>query len=272
MKGLACYTEQVSRTGVATQPAQLGRSRGGQQNWARTRQCPRERVAPMTAPPESSQKTCRKRWRASATTSVSNRGTWTVEGWVGRPLLVLQPSFRLHRPPVSMATTTRRHLSPERSSAYFNSLSARAPAHTMPSTAPAPGRGVPEAVRAHLRVMSTATELRERAEGLMPELPQLFRRRHSCQPIWHCNGLKHLLLANVRSGASALVRSLPECGHAALWRPLESKAAPHSHLASVTGSGTLKRSKNRTRNRTGSILNSGLVGQPCNKCEQPLPE
>ena len=30
------------------------------------------------------------------------------------------------------------------------------PAHTMPSTAAAPGRGVPEAVKAHLRVMSTA--------------------------------------------------------------------------------------------------------------------
>ena len=40
----------------------------------------------------------------------------------------------LHRPPVSMATTTKWHLSPWRSSACFRSLSGRALATTAPST------------------------------------------------------------------------------------------------------------------------------------------
>ena len=69
-------------------------------------------------------------------------------------------------------------------------------------------------------------------------------------------------LASVRSGASARVRSLPECGQAALWRPRQSKTTPHSHLASVTGNGTRNLSKINTRKRPGSILNSGLVGHP----------
>ena len=74
-------------------------------------------------------------------------------------------------------------------------------------------------------------------------------------------------LANVRSGASALVRSLPECGHAALWRPLKSLTPGFGHRQWDP-----QTFQNRTWNRTRSILNSGLVGQPCNKCEQPLPE
>ena len=58
-----------------------------------------------------------------------NADRWKVGG-ASRPRAAAQISTNstasgLHRPPVSKATTTRRHLSPESSSAYFLSLSDR---------------------------------------------------------------------------------------------------------------------------------------------------
>ena len=68
-------------------------------------------------------------------------------------------------------------------------------------------------------------------------------------------------LASVRSGARTRVRNLPECEHAALWRPLQSKTPPHSHRASATGNGTRNRSKINTQKRSGLTRNSSWVGQ-----------
>ena len=258
-EGLASYTEIESR-GVATQPAQFGRSllleevnkighgpinaRESKRLAARDGEHPRP-------PPSPTENADRRR--------------------VGRPLLVVQPSFQqtqlflgsiVPRSPWPQPQDDTCHL---RGALHTSILCPRSRAHNAIHSGgpwarrPRGSQGTPQSGQ-------LPTELRERAEGRMPELPQLFRhwhgRRHSCQPIWHCNGLKHLLPCRFWP-MCVLVPALSSrvwtrCGGGP-WNP----RAPHSHLASVTGSGTLKRSK---------ILNSGLVGQPCNKCEQPLPE
>ena len=62
----------------------------------------------------------------------------------------------LHRPPVSMPTTTKRQRSPAKSSWYLRSLSRRALARTTPSVLAAPTQANPLAVSALRTVTSTA--------------------------------------------------------------------------------------------------------------------
>ena len=64
--------------------------------------------------------------------------------------------FELQRPPVSRATTVKRHLHPWTNSAYFVSLSLRALVSTAPSTFVALDHSVPREIRALRKVTSTA--------------------------------------------------------------------------------------------------------------------
>ena len=77
-------------------------------------------------------------------------------------------------------------------------------------------------------------------------------------------GFGRHIRARVRFGPTALVRNLPERGHAALCLPNTSKGTPHSHLASVTARGSRNLSKTNVLNKCGSIVNSNVVGAPCN--------
>ena len=144
--------------------------------------------------------------------------------------------FVLHRPPVSSATTTKRHLFP-------------APCTSVPSGLWLCCR------RCRPRVLllwdprrtSTRTarlcQLPIELHGIVGVLMQahlciVHRRRRWDAPT---------SLASVLSSAIARVRNRPECGQTALWRPLVSFRAPHSQTASATASGNLNLSRIKVR-------------------------
>ena len=91
----------------------------------------------------------------------ARQSSWPTDASMPRALTAAKPSTNwrdssLQRPPVSRATTTRRHLSARKSSEYLRSLSSRALVQTAPSILAAPGCAVPSETRAHRMVMSTA--------------------------------------------------------------------------------------------------------------------
>ena len=99
-------------------------------------------------------------WRSYAPIVSSMQGRLASPARVAPPMLVNWRDFRrtglLYLPPLSRATTTRRHRSPANNSAYFVSLSALALSQT-PSTLADPGLGSPLLVTAPRKVMSTAS-------------------------------------------------------------------------------------------------------------------
>ena len=83
-----------------------------------------------------------------------------LEGWVGRPLLVLQPSFQQTQLLLGSIVPRSPWPQPQDDTCHLRGAlhtSIRCPL-VLPRTQchPQRRRGVPEAVRAHLRVMSTA--------------------------------------------------------------------------------------------------------------------
>ena len=187
-----------------------------------------------------------------------NVADWVVRRWHGPSPKVPMKSTAsgLQRPPVSRATTTNLHLSPWRSSEYWPPCTRRHP----------PLHRLGEAclwlslwsdVRRQLSPVDEWQTGREhlhrsRIVGTAMLMSTNFALKRTDAP-----ASRHSL-ASVRSGAAALVRNLPEWGHAALCRPWSSRIKPHSHLASDTGNGSRNLSKKRVRKRSGAILNWGL--------------
>ena len=154
----------------------------------------------------------------------------------------------------------------------FVSLSALS--QTWPSTWADPGLVARQALR---EVMSLPVELRETTGARMRGHRCAFRLRPSPPRFMSRSRQLNRTLAwasrrtpaKVLSSATALVRNRPQCGQAALCRPLLSTHSPHSHLPSVTAKGNLSLSRIKVRYRAAS---SGLVGHPWSTLEEPPPE
>ena len=140
-----------------------------------------------------------KRWRAFATTSISNEGTQTVEGWVGRPLLVVQPNFQQTQLFLGSIVSQSPWPQPQDGTCHLRgalNTSILCPLVLPRTQCHQQLRHLSEACQrqsGHTSECQLPTEFRERAEGLMSELPHWHGRRHACQPVWYCKRLKHLL-------------------------------------------------------------------------------
>ena len=175
----------------------------------------------------------------------------------------------LHRPPVSMPTTTSLQRREATSSGYLASLSLLAFNSTAPSTSAALRCGSPARVKTQRSVMSTAScappkHGRSCAKTSM-RLPSLaatptFMSRRYASKRTRAPASRHTG-ANTLSVGVARFFTRPLSVHAALWRPRASRALWHpSHVASVTGRGNCNRSRSSTRNNCGGIVYSLDVG------------
>ena len=130
----------------------------------------------------------------------ANAAEWNMVCGASRALATAKLSMNwrassLHLPPVSRATTTRRHLSHRKSSTYFLSFSSRAREHTAPSNLAAPSCAVPSAVRAHLSVISTVSWAPKNNGSLTRGLQRPCRPEpsppRSCHVVWRCTSQLH---------------------------------------------------------------------------------
>ena len=173
----------------------------------------------------------------------------------------------LHRPPVSMATTTSRHRLPFTSSGKVLSLSSRlAWKRTAPSSSAAPGCGSPEPHRALRNVTSTANWAPLKQGGLCQHLDAPFivgadsqihvpQKRVALDPAPASRQIR----ANMRSVGVARFRTRPDRVHAARCRPCRPRGSWHKlQTASVIGSGKFNLSKSNTRKKCGSTVNSAV--------------
>ena len=187
----------------------------------------------------------------------------------------------LQRPPVSMATTTKRQRLEVTNSGYAFSLSRRARTMTAPSTSAAPGWGSPVAHKALRKVMSTAscappkqgrswatTSIRLSSP---PGTPKFMSRRAALN-FTRAPASRHTR-ARTRSVGPARFLTRPDRVHAARCRPNVSNGSWHPlHVASVTGRGSWRRSNSNTRKRWGGIVYSAVVGAWANATPALRPE
>ena len=186
----------------------------------------------------------------------------------------------LHLPPVSRATTTRRHR-PLRSSGYLFSLSTRACNRIAPSSSAAPGWASPLLVKALLRVTSTAnceppkhgrswasTSIRLASEEATLTFISLKRALNLTRAPASLQ-----ILAMTLSTGMALLWMRPEWEHAARWCPNGSSGSwQPEHVDSVRNRGNRNRSRNSTWNKCGWMVNSGVVGAWDNAHPELCPE
>ena len=192
----------------------------------------------------------------------ANAAEWNRAGGASRALTAakLSTNWRdssLQRPPISRATTTRRHLSTRRSSEYLRSLpSCRRHRPSWPLLAALRCSPPPIGHRSTKGDLSRAP--------LWPNHRSRTQQGPCCGVALYrtvAPASRHTL-ARVRSGARARVLSLPHRLH----------ATPHSQRTSVTCRGNLTLSKMMVRKSPASIRNSGFEGHPHNTSEAPGPE
>ena len=228
-------------------------------------------------PPETREMNEHRLQRASWSTFVSTPVLPSVAWWVVPLEPDSQPSSHelrassLHRPPVSRATTTKRHLSSRRSSGYLRSLSSRALLHNGSVDGGCPWlctplgcEGATECdINRKLGQKSGSPEARTsiapfviRSHREEVHVPEFRVEAHCCSGL---TGTPWPEFSRVQEPLSSvfLILHTRLCGDL-----LHPDWYPHSHTASATCKGNLSLSRMRVLERPSSIRNSGFKGTP----------